>query len=241
MIAADTDQQLTTTHQEGTHAVEFQSPVTGLRCQSGCDPTDFDFTSGNFTAGGWYYLPTSLSGTDHMMGTMTNEGGGCSTNGGGWRQTWDEATDKYRFVLCGASGNIPAAVSTSSTYSHDAWHHAVVRYTDASSLLEQVLDGALDSNTTTHAGPGNNSSPFSIVNGVFSRVPVGAFADELFVFSDAMANTDVCRIAVCQIDGLACQCDWAGTPANYSSRARHSSEGGPISCTMPACDKSAPD
>src|SRR6185503_17401121 len=56
-----------------------------------------------------------------------------------------------------------------------------------------------------------------------------------------LTETDICRIAICNISGALCTCDYGGDPTAYLTRPRHSADGGSITCTMPACNKAAPE
>lgn len=145
-------------------------------------------------------------------------------------------TNRYEFAIS-VSGSGPSSFLTSSaTFPTSTWTHHTVRYTDSSNLMEQFVDGLLDANTATRASPGSPGNPsnlFHLGQSSASR-GISGFLDECAVFAGKMDGADVLRVEVCGIDGVQCQCDWAGDPTTYTSRPRYSSG------TMPACNASGP-
>lgn len=218
----------------------FPAALNTWRCSSadGCTETDFFFTSGNFTVGAWVFPQEVPPGgpTNGIAPVLDTAG-----NGAGVATGWDfgvdsgpGATQNFAFQI---NGTATLKAESATAYSLDTWAHAVARYTDATDTGEFIINGLLDANTLSSPQPIGGGG-FFLNNGInFGRL-VGT-VDEEFVFAGAMATTDLCRIAVCGIDGCACTCD-TGTPANYATRPRHTSAGGPLTCTMPACDKTGP-
>ena len=210
------------------------------RCGIGCPGSGgpcapYDFTSGDFTAGCWVRPTANTSGA-----VIGNDG----TNGGfgsGWMLWLTTTGHRFEFQIDGAT-YVATDSSATHTWAVNDWHHYVGRYTDSTNLAEQVIDGALDSVTGSTASPGAATTGFFGVGPCSgSSANMTGNIDECFIEDHKLTETDICRIAICNISGALCTCDYGGDPTAYLTRPRHSADGGSITCTMPACNKAAPE
>ena len=211
------------------------STSTGPGCGTGCTDTDFFFPAQSFTVGCWT-KPTSYvhfgayKTTDNFNGNF----------GEGWTVGWtqaDASSGNYVFkVDTAADGEVK--ITSAISYSFPiAWHHHLGEFTQggAGGTLRQYIDTVLDANTTTTSA--DLTSGDGLAWGQASAsLALGKF-DECFAYAGILTAEDKCRIAVCGWDGCACDCDGA----SYTRAALHTSFGGPLTCTLPACDKAAPD
>lgn len=188
-----------------------------------------------FTAGCWVY-PNDLGGAEFKAHLRAdNFQGGL---GDGWQAGWVQAgsgSGKYRFAMDPSGENL---LDTATSYSPNEWHHHTSRFvwTSGTGEMQQLIDGIKDSNTQSSAAL-STCDLFSI--GGYSAA-TGFRYDECFVAFGALSDATDCRIAVCGIDGCGCSCDWAGDPTDYASAPAHTSFGGPLTCTLPACNETTP-
>jgi len=224
---------------QGTRSYHNAAAAAQRACQAAdsCDNDDFRFPSGDFTAGCWLRRDAAVDGAeDWTLGTDTTNG---LIGTGGWRMGFNSA-NKYLFQVQHAPSETEVNIVSAAASAIDTWGHHVVRYTDSGDLMEQIIDGALDGTTGTSLSPSGTSGNFTIgVNGF--ALAVRGFHDECWVFAGRLSEDDVRRIAVCHTDGTGCQCDYGGDPTQYTSRPLHSSEGGPITGSLPPCNKAGPD
>lgn len=205
------------------------------QCQVGspCAPSAFYFLGDSFTAGGWYRIatpPCSTCGAG-LWGTVSLYG-----NPGWWlfiSNGFAPAGPGQKWVFLIASTTNFGTVSIAN-WATATWTHVVGRYDASATQARIYVNGALDHSTNSVAALTNNGSNLSSPIG--TRNMQGNY-DEQYVFHGVMVDEDICRIAVCGIDGWGCTC--SGT--TYTSAPKHVTFGGFLSCTLPTnCAKPGP-
>jgi len=200
-------------------------------CTGTCDPTDFRFNTGEFTAGCWL-RPNAFPSGFALQGMQIGTDGINGNASDGWNLG---ATDTGFWIFKIDLGVVETILTSASTYALNNWYHHIGRYNSSIDLMEQIVNGLVDANTGSSASPGI-SDVFGY--GVGPRM-LQAVVDECWAWAAAMQTSSICRIAVCGIDGCGCRCN-QGTPANYDYAPTHTSFGGPLTCTLPPCDQAGP-
>jgi hypothetical protein len=212
---------------QGTKAADWTNGSASLYCDTsnGCAPSEFQFTSGDFTTGLALKVPSGI-GVEYLIGSengVQNSIGWClalQNNGGHVNQVlfqilpvWPTFTNLY----------------SDAAYTVGTWFSTTARFTASSALMELFTNGLLQTTTATATGSPGNHAGWQII----PTPNRGETTDETWVFAGKMAAADVLRIHVCGIDGKQCTCN-AGTPTTYASRPRY------VSGTMPACNATGP-
>jgi hypothetical protein len=222
----------------GCQALNFPGGTGQLACftSNNCDKDDFCFIERDFTIASWIRLNSAPTATATWWGNDQTKG----VFNSGIILGMDTMLH-WRFVIDPSAAADEVILTSTNPTTVGTWTHVAARFTHIIPLgnMEQIFDGVVDSTTTAAA----SVSACGATNGGIGMPPqsLNMRFDDMVFFNGFLSDIDICRIAVCGIRGDGCRCDWLGTPANYLMRYRHSSEGGELSCTLPACDKSTPD
>lgn len=162
-----------------------------------------------------------------------------------------------------AIANDPSTICNngkSTVVSSGDWKHVVCLYDNGNDDLDMYIDGKFVQNTTCTTTMDTSTTTFTIGR---QNTTYGwdGHTDEPGVSKVVLTASEICRWCSCGIDGWNCDCDDT-TPANYKScttdadcrsgaakcattagECRGNNEGsdpGCGSCTLPACNASAP-
>lgn len=219
--------------QEGLHSIEYTADGGGLcLLANSCDPTDFDFTSGDFTAFCWMN-PQMFPGSNRDC-VYTNDTAPFSATGSGWSLCGDP-TAKLKFLIDGAG---LVTLTSDSILPLFTWSHVAAKTTSGTASF--TINGVQDATTAVVGSPaaGNTQLAFGNIDGGLPGIWAGIY-DECAIAATSISTADLCRIAVCGIDGTACKCQAASI--FYLDAPRHVAFGGPIACSLPGCSKAAMD
>lgn len=208
-----------------------------LGCQSGtpsCTYTDFCFASASFTTG-CDTKPTNRS----MPGSWSRIVSSAFFSG--FELAWKQAalgSGQFDFIVVNP-GEGYVHHDGATTFSPGEWHNVIGRYTQGGGLggtADLLVDGVVDATGVMASDMTSGCSGYLLNRNGPSGNFIGGL-DNCWATQGALSDTDACRVAVCGMDGCACDC----SGSTYLRAARHSSFGGPISCTLPACNKSTFD
>lgn len=164
------------------------------------------------------------------------------TGGGGCRI---ERADTERIVTrCRTSSADVTLTSDNNACPNSAWCHIAVTYDVSTNALRQYLNGVLNPASGQPATvTGGIATPLTtefvrIGYNASSATDVSGHVDEIGLDFDVVYTAQqACRLCSCGWDGSLCSCS-SGTPANYIDSGRNAASCG--SCTLPACNASAP-
>jgi len=221
---------------QGSRSYNSTFTSSERRCLAvdGCTPSDFAFTSGSFTAGGWIRPTEAMTGIVGLTWRTDDNPAGFPSDGG-WYMALSDTSNLYIFAI--HSGVSETTIASTTAWAIDTYGHHIARYTSSSGLMEQLVNGVVQAATNTSTAPNAGDGIFTL--GKSSGDAVKGQHDEWWVWGGELSNEDSQRVAVCHTDGTGCRCD-AKAPTDYASRPLHVSEGGPIAGTMPACNKAGP-
>lgn len=203
-----------------------------VQCKVGnpCTPSDFYFVFDDFTVGGYFRIaaPPGSGQQGGLYGTVPS-----FFSPGWWLWVGNNTPVPGQHWIFQMVSTAVFQTVSSTAAPNSTWTHVVGRYDHGTQTASLLVNGVVDATRTSINALTNNGSALTLPIGV--RNMIGNY-DEAFVFHGVMADTDVCRIAVCGIDGWGCTC----SGSTYTAAAKHASFGGPITCTLPACDKAGP-
>jgi len=162
------------------------------------------------------------------------------------------------FVGDGSSSTISAA---NNTLPIDTWAHIVCRENDTADNQQMYVNGVASGTGATQSGITTSTAAFGLSDVATTFDWLGQ-EDEAFVCNKNLADTAICRICSCGVDGTVCLCD-ASNHANFKSctvdsdcqalsahgrcdttsgtcQGRNHATPGCSACTLPTCNVAAP-
>ncbi len=199
-----------------------------LSCDAGtCNEINLASVAGA-TWGCYGYVPT-----DAEAGTM---------------MYWTSATNRWNIqrtttnnnVTCQSKPAATAAVSANTalnSWTANSLTFAACTFDDANNELKAYAGGSGFGSAATQSDIGSTTTgTFQAGGGDFGWTGT---VDTCFVEDHELSDTDICRICSCGINGALGGCVCSGGGASYTNTGLNATKCN--SCTLPACNKAAPD
>jgi hypothetical protein len=198
------------------------------------DCIDGDYApTGSFAACRWIKPAGTVSG-DHVLDS--NDGSiGAVVDGWGM---FVDASSRFGFFVDGSGGTGGATVLRSTTtWRAGNWYWWCVTYDTSTNDMSPMINGVADAGTATATDdPPTSATDFFLIQSTGSNLTSWEFDEFVFRGDGLPADTSLRRIGACGMDRAECVCSGAG----YTDTGNHTTDGGPISGTLPDCNQTSP-